>query len=156
MINTPYKSKEEILADNQEKEIETAFKTFDTDGSNTLDKHEFRFAFRSLGFEMSRTKTEKYYEHYECGDAMSYEDFARIARKMFSRETKAEQVDQTFKQFDYDEDGKIGVKDLLAAYHEVGKDTTSDVCEKLIKEFDEDGDGFLSYTEFHEVFFPTR
>ena len=152
----PTKSKQEILSENQEEEIQTAFKTFDTDSSNTLDKHEFRFAFRSLGFEMPKTKTQKYYDHYECGDAMTYDDFAKIARKMYSRETEQERVSQGFQQFDYDKNGKIGVKDLLAAFHEVGKDTTREVCEKLIKEFDEDGDGELTYEEFAEIFFPTK
>ena len=156
MKSVKFDQKESTARENQEEEIRAAFETFDTDKSMTLDQHEFRFACRALGFEQSKSRTAKYFSSCECGDAMSYEDFAKIARKFYSRKTKEEIVEDSFDQFDFDKNGKIGPKDLLEAFHEVGKDTTREAVEKLIKEFDEDGDGELSYKEFGEIFFPTK
>ncbi|EAY13359.1 EF hand family protein [Trichomonas vaginalis G3] len=149
--------RQEIIEKNHQEEIEKAFHTFDTNNSNTLDKHEFRYAFRSLGFEMTKTKTDKYFEHYEClKDGMPFKIFQKIALKQYGEQTRRDVVEKAFGQFDFDKNAKIGVKDILAAYHLVGEDKTEKQVEYLIKEFDEDGDGELTYDEFCEIFFPTK
>lgn len=138
-------------------EIKRAFNTFDTNGSRTLDKHEFRFAFRSLGFEMTKTKTDKYFEHYECNDkGMTRDIFEKIALKQYNQQTREEVIEKAFEQFDFDKNSKIGVKDIVAAFHLCGVEKTEKQVMHLIEEFDEDGDGELTYDEFCEIFFPTK
>lgn len=149
--------KQPIIDANHEDEITTAFKTFDSNSSNTLDKHEFRFASRALGFEMSKARTDKYFEHYDCNnDGMPLKIFSKIMTKYYQEQTRKEVVEKAFGQFDFDDNSKIGIKDLVAAFHLVGVEKTEKQVEYLIKQFDEDGDGELTYDEFVEIFFPTK
>lgn len=145
------------LTENQKEELDTAFHTFDTNKSNTLDVYEFISAMKSLGFDMPKIKAKNYIIHYNAEETgLSYEDFQKIAAKYFARQIEREEVIKAFSKFDYDKDGKISSKDLICVFHEMGNDKSREYCEKLIKEFDDDEDGLLSLKEFLEIFYPTR
>lgn len=145
------------LTKEEEEEIQSAFTTMDTNKSQSLDVHEFIFAMRALGFDITKIKAKNYMVHYKAQEeGLSFSDFKKIATKYFSRKIESEEAEKSFAILDYDKSGKISAKDLVCLYHKMGIDKTKEDFEYIFKEFDEDGDGELNLKEFTEIVHPTR
>ena len=61
------------------------------------------------------------------------------------------ELEQVFKKFDVNGDGKISSSELGAIMGSLGQPSTEDELEKMIKEVDADGDGFIDLSEFIEL-----
>ena len=70
---------------------------------------------------------------------------------MFEEEEPSfEEIKETFKVFDGDEDGFVGAEDLQRVVLSLGlKECCSfDECKNMIKRFDVNGDGLIDFQEF--------
>ncbi|XP_042497516.1 probable calcium-binding protein CML25 [Macadamia integrifolia] len=65
--------------------------------------------------------------------------------------TQIEELEDVFKKFDVNGDGKISSSELGAIMGSLGHPTTEDELEKMIKEVDSDGDGYIDLNEFIEL-----
>ncbi|CAN0908619.1 Probable calcium-binding protein CML25 [Linum grandiflorum] len=63
----------------------------------------------------------------------------------------ASELDQVFKKFDVNGDGKISASELGMIMSSLGHKATEDELQKMITEFDADGDGFIDFKEFVEM-----
>ncbi|XP_043695196.1 probable calcium-binding protein CML25 [Telopea speciosissima] len=62
-----------------------------------------------------------------------------------------EELENVFKKFDVNGDGKISSSELGAIMGSLGHPTTEEELEKMIKEVDSDGDGHIDLNEFIEL-----
>ena len=65
-------------------------------------------------------------------------------------EPSFEEIKETFKVFDVDEDGFVGAADLLRVVLSLGlkEHCSLDECREMIKPFDQNSDGFIDFHEF--------
>ncbi|CAI9096760.1 OLC1v1032971C1 [Oldenlandia corymbosa var. corymbosa] len=62
-----------------------------------------------------------------------------------------EELEQVFKKFDVNGDGKISSSELGSIMGSLGHPSTDEELNKMIKEVDSDGDGFINLQEFIEL-----
>ncbi|XP_002525994.2 probable calcium-binding protein CML25 [Ricinus communis] len=62
-----------------------------------------------------------------------------------------EELEQVFKKFDVNGDGKISSLELGSIMSSLGHEANEEEVMKMIKEFDADGDGFIDFKEFVEL-----
>ncbi|CAN1174546.1 Probable calcium-binding protein CML25 [Linum perenne] len=62
-----------------------------------------------------------------------------------------DELQQVFKKFDVNGDGKISASELGSIMTSLGHKSTDDELQKMITEFDADGDGFIDFKEFVEM-----
>ncbi|KAG6405627.1 hypothetical protein SASPL_133219 [Salvia splendens] len=65
-------------------------------------------------------------------------------------EPSFEEIKETFKVFDVDEDGFVGAADLQRVVRSLGlkEHCSLDECREMIKPFDQNSDGFIDFHEF--------
>ncbi|XP_022725733.1 probable calcium-binding protein CML25 [Durio zibethinus] len=66
-------------------------------------------------------------------------------------QTQLKELEEVFKKFDVNGDGKISSSELGSIMGSVGRRPSEEELQKMIKEFDADGDGFLNFNEFVEL-----
>ncbi|KAK1413717.1 hypothetical protein QVD17_35495 [Tagetes erecta] len=76
---------------------------------------------------------------------------ASRTKSLDSRVRIEEELEQVFKKFDVNGDGKICASELGSIMGSLGHHPTDDELENMIKEVDADGDGFINLGEFIEL-----
>ncbi|XVE74644.1 hypothetical protein DITRI_Ditri12bG0033800 [Diplodiscus trichospermus] len=74
----------------------------------------------------------------------------RIPSRNFTQ-TQLQELEEVFKKFDVNGDGKISSSELGSILGSVGQQPSEEELQKMIKEFDADGDGFINFKEFVEL-----
>ena len=64
-----------------------------------------------------------------------------------------EEIVETFKKFDQDNNGLIGPEDIYNLLHSFNQDITISEAEEMIKNVDIDDDGLVNYKEFVKMIF---
>ncbi|XP_021909993.1 probable calcium-binding protein CML25 [Carica papaya] len=71
--------------------------------------------------------------------------------KNHSGKTEIRELEQVFKKFDANGDGKISAAELGAIMASLGHVATEEELQKVVTEVDADGDGFIDFNEFVEL-----
>ncbi|OMO60690.1 Calcium-binding EF-hand [Corchorus capsularis] len=66
-------------------------------------------------------------------------------------QTQIQELEEVFKKFDVNGDGKISSSELGSIMGSLGQKPADDELQKMIREFDSDGDGFINFKEFVEL-----
>ena len=141
----------------QYEEIEKAFRTFDSDASGLLDRHELKMAFRALGFDIKKSQIQEYMQRFDPKGygGIDKSAFHQIMDPLvFSRDPVSE-AQRSFRGFDPSGEGRpIDLKMLRKICGEFGIILTDQRLKEMIDEFDEDGDGCINEDEFIQIFNP--
>ncbi|XVF73682.1 hypothetical protein PTKIN_Ptkin13bG0002200 [Pterospermum kingtungense] len=62
--------------------------------------------------------------------------------------TKEEELQEVFRRFDSDGDGKISSEELSAYFSSIGDSLSREEAQRVIKEFDNNGDNLLEFKDF--------
>ncbi|XVF85441.1 hypothetical protein PTKIN_Ptkin17bG0118500 [Pterospermum kingtungense] len=73
------------------------------------------------------------------------------SRNFTLTQTQLQELEEVFKKFDVNGDGKISSFELGSIMGSLGQQPSEEELQKMIKEFDADGDGFISFKEFVEL-----
>ncbi|KAE8710306.1 putative calcium-binding protein CML25 [Hibiscus syriacus] len=66
-------------------------------------------------------------------------------------QTQLQEIEEVFKKFDVNGDGKISASELGSILKSLGQRPSDEELDDMIKEFDADGDGFIDFHEFIEL-----
>lgn len=97
--------------------IGRTFRTFDDNGSRTLDRNELKNGLLDYGLKMT---TAEVYELFDCLDkdksgSVSFDEFLEALRPPMSK-ARLEMIDKAFRKMDVNKDGVITVEDLKINY----------------------------------------
>ena len=145
------------LPQDQQKEILDAFTTFDSDKSQTIDRHELRVAFKALGFELSKDEAYSIMEaNNATNQGLSKEQFCQACAERIVLRSPDEEVTKSFLLFDSDADRKIDLKDLQKVCHATGIHFDEPVLRKMIEAYAPEGCDYITVREFREIIRPTN
>ena len=153
-------SKRPIIFDDlpadQKKEILDAFATFDSDKSQTIDRHELRVAFKALGFELSKAEALDILEaNNATKTGLNRAQFCQVAAERIVLRSPDEEVTKSFSLFDSDADRKIDLKDLQKVCHATGIHFEDRTLKQMIAAFSKEGNNYITMREFREILRPT-
>ncbi|KAG5002764.1 hypothetical protein GLYMA_10G030500v4 [Glycine max] len=120
----------------------------DSDGFITVD--ELISIVRSLEGNATKEKIQEMISEVDInGNSLSvnFEDFLKIMGRTI-KENLTEELKDSFKVFDRDNDGYISATELRQVMVKLGERLTDEEVEQMIREADLDGDGRDSYEEF--------
>ena len=147
------------------RDVQMAFKQFDSDGNGSIDKNELTSALRSSGGNFTQQDIDALFAAGDCdgNGEIDYEEFialmcpsaSDIVEKFRSKYKSLNDVKAAFKRFDRNGDGALS-KDELAAAMKSSGDSYSDVEVNAIFSLgDVDGDGEITLEEFMTLMSPS-
>ena len=89
----------------------------------------------------------------EGNGTISFEGFIALMERSLRNEEVEEEIIETFKKFDQDNNGLIGPEDIYNLLHSFNQDITISEAEEMIKNVDIDDDGLVNYQEFVKMIF---
>lgn len=127
------------LTRDQLREIREAFDIFDTDNSNSIDRHEFHVAVNAMGLDVSKKEILDIFDQYDTSgkSGLNRDQFEEvISQKMLERDPIYEPK-KKFQLLDNDSTGKITLKNLKHAIVEIQKNMTDELLLRKRKRFSE-------------------
>lgn len=106
------------LTSQQRKEVERAFRTFDTDGSGSIDAFELKLAMRALGLKMGEEEIELIMEEVDVDKSgeIDIDEFMEVVRPGIGGKDTMYDVKKCFYEyFDVSGDGKMSVEEFEQA-----------------------------------------
>ena len=150
------KKPEKKLKDNKNIQVyKEAFELIDKnkDGQITLD--ELKNFFIGLKENISNADLQDMINEadVEGNGTISFEGFIALMERNLRNEEVEEEIIETFKKFDQDNNGLIGPEDIYNLLHSFNQDITISEAEEMIKNVDIDDDGLVNYQEFVKMIF---
>lgn len=144
------------LSKDQKLEIQEAFDIFDTDRSGYIDRHELRVALRTMGFDVSKDEIISIMNKYdpENNGGLSYESFYRVAGEKISKRRPQDELHKLFLMFADRKLMKIGIHNLRDVFKQINESVDDETLEQMIADFDQDGDGYITESEFINILHP--
>ncbi|KAG4995962.1 hypothetical protein AAZX31_10G029500 [Glycine max] len=127
-----------------------AFVVVDKDSHGFITVDELISIVRSLEGNATKEKIQEMISEVDInGNSLSvnFEDFLKIMGRTI-KENLTEELKDSFKVFDRDNDGYISATELRQVMVKLGERLTDEEVEQMIREADLDGDGRDSYEEF--------
>ncbi|CAL5998948.1 EF_hand domain-containing protein [Hexamita inflata] len=144
------------------------FLVMDTNFSATMDSSEFNVLLTKLGIIVDRVQLQSLVS--EIADkndhtTMSYERFCEILKRILSpitpklkrvttfKKPNREEVNQMFKKFDVDGNGKLDPNEVLAMFNMLGRPLTKEELVRVLALTDQDTDANLNLDEFYHLMY---
>ena len=123
------------------------------DGQITLD--ELKNFFLSLKENFSDADLQDMINEadIEGNGSITFDGFVALLNGKLRNDEVQEEIVETFKKFDQDNNGLIGPEDIYNLLHSFNQDITISEAEEMIKNVDIDDDGLVNYREFVKMIF---
>merc|ERR1740129_1029829 len=147
------------------RDVQMAFKQFDSDGNGSIDKEELTSALRSSGGNFTQQDIDALFAAGDCdgNGEIDYEEFialmcpsaSDIVEKFRSKYKSLNDVKAAFKRFDRDGDGALTKDELAAAMKSSGESYSDVEVDAIFSLGDVDGDGEITLEEFIGLMSPS-
>jgi Ca2+-binding EF-hand superfamily protein len=147
------------------KDVQKAFKTFDTNNDGAIDRSELTQALTSGGMNFTQQEIDAIFNAADVDKdgQVDYEEFiclmcpsaAAIVCKFRSQYKNLDDVKAAFKRFDSNGDGALDRNELGAAMKSSGQSYSDVEIDAIFSLGDTDGDGEVSLQEFVELMSPS-
>ncbi|KAG5051789.1 hypothetical protein AAZX31_02G137500 [Glycine max] len=127
-----------------------AFDVVDKDSDGFISVDELLSIVRSLEGNSTKEEIREMISEVDIdgnGRSVNFENFLKIMGRTM-KENQTEELKDSFKVFDRDNDGYISATELRQVMVKLGERLTDEEVEQMIREADLDGDGRVSYEEF--------
>ena len=135
--------------------LREAFELIDkkADGEITLDELE-KF-YECMGDKLNKAEIQDMINEVdtEGNGSITFEGFKGLMERKFRDEDIEEELIETFKKFDQDNNGLIGPEDVFNLLQSFGQDITINEAEEMVNNVDLDQDGYVNYQEFVKMLF---
>ncbi|KAG2382055.1 hypothetical protein C9374_005847 [Naegleria lovaniensis] len=126
-----------------------AFRMYDKNGDGVIETAEIMMVMKSLGASMNEQDLHDLLIEMGIGENVDFHAFLKI---MFcSCDGGEESLRASFKLFDSDGDGFIGVEDLKEMLHKLGEDVSDAQVQQVMNMADKDKDGKISVDDFIRI-----
>ncbi len=141
------------MGEEQLVELKEAFTLFDTKQRNELDAREFKAALRAMEFDVHKPDVAKMFEEVgkKLTQTITFDEFVKILVSRLPDKDSREEVLKTFKLFDSEGTGKIGLKDLKRIVSEIGENIPEEELNDMFDEADRDKDGSINFEDFYKI-----
>jgi calmodulin len=137
-------------------EYKTAFKLFDKDKDNFINRKELGEVMRSLGYELTMTELEDMMNDVGKGSlagsiegwTIDLNEFIVLMNKNVKEGDLLDEYIEAFRVFDRAGDGKIKADDLKNILKHFGDDVSEEEIDEMLKDSDVDEEGFVNYKNF--------
>ena len=135
--------------------LKETFELFDKNADGEITTDELTKFFENLGDKLNKGEIQDMINEIdvEGNGSITFESFKGLMDRKLRNEDIEEEIIETFKKFDQDNNGLIGAEDVFNLLQSFGQDITISEAEEMIRNVDLDGDGFVNYQEFVKMLF---
>ena len=130
--------------------LKEAFELFDKNADGEITVDELTKFFENMGDKLNKGEIQDMINEVdtEGNGSITFEGFKKLMERKLRDEDIEEEIIETFKKFDQDNNGLIGPEDVFNLLQSFGLDITVNEAEEMVKNVDLDQDGFVNYQEF--------
>ncbi|XP_020614528.1 calmodulin-like [Orbicella faveolata] len=157
-IQATSKQEEEMLKNSkltpdQIREIKEAFHVFDNNGDGCITATELKKLVTSLGYNITEAELMDMMNQIDSdgNGAIDFPEFLALMTKNLEDCDPEDILQESFKVFDRDGSGFIGVSELDRVFKLLGQEFKDYEIEAMIKAADADGDGLVGYDDFMKM-----
>ena len=149
------KSSKDLTKEGKMTILKEAFELFDTDNDGQITIDEIKSFFDNIGDELNRGEIQDMINEVDVdgNGTITFDAFRGLIDRKLRNEKVEEEIIETFKKFDKDNDGLISANDIYELMKMFGQGITKPEAEEMVKNVDLDGDGFVNYQEFVKMLF---
>ena len=135
--------------------LKEAFELFDKNADGEITVDELTKFFENMGDKLNKGEIQDMINEVdkEGNGSITFEGFKSLMDRKLRDEDIEEEIIETFKKFDQNNNGLIGPDDIFNLLHSFGEDITINEAEEMVKNVDLDQDGFVNYQEFVKMLF---
>ncbi|KAI3497857.1 hypothetical protein L2E82_13801 [Cichorium intybus] len=150
----PDPKKQSVFPTDKE-EVKIIFNRFDTNGDGRISEEELIGVLKSLGSDTSPDEVKRIMSEIDTDSdgSISLDEFVGFC-KGIAGDSEGDGINdlrETFKLYDQDNNGKISASELHQILCRLGENYTVESCANMIKSVDADGDGFVDFEEFKKM-----
>ena len=130
--------------------LKEAFELLDKNADGEITVDELTKFFENMGDKLNKGEIQDMINEVdtEGNGSITFEGFKKLMERKLRDEDIEEEIIETFKKFDQDNNGLIGPEDVFNLLQSFGLDITVNEAEEMVKNVDLDQDGFVNYQEF--------
>lgn len=130
-----------------------AFSLFDRDCDGTISQKDLGSVMRSLGKHPTEEELQRMINNVDTdgNGNIDFHEFLSLMKQKPKDLDSEEEMREAFKVFDKDGNGLISAEELSQVMTELGEDLTDKEIDEMMNEADIDGDGYIDYEEFVQM-----
>ena len=135
--------------------IKEAFELIDKNADGIITSDELMKFFETLGEKLNKGEIQDMINEVdlEGNGSITFEGFKQLMDRKLRDDEIEEEIIETFKKFDQDNNGLIGTEEVFNILNSFGENITRGEAEDMIRTVDLDCDGFVNYQEFVKMLF---
>ncbi|XP_075246378.1 neo-calmodulin-like [Convolutriloba macropyga] len=126
------------------------FDSWDGNKNGVIEKEEIGDVLRAAGQDPTNAELDGFMERADTdkNGVVDFQEFVNMIDEVKKNTPKETLLQEAFKSFDINSDGKVSSKELKEFLQGYGEKLTDQEAEEIIKLGDVDGDGMLNVDEF--------